>query len=322
MLKKIIIYTPAIVILLFTADILLCFVYPDISALKKENPKKTSFMEYREKEWAEQGLEKEITRKWVPLKKISPYVIKAVIIAEDDKFWKHDGFDYAAMEQALKKDIRKREFKAGGSTISQQLAKNLFLTPAKNPVRKIKEAIYTWRLEHALSKKRIVEIYLNVAEWGDGIFGIEAAARHHYGKHASALTAEEAARLASVLPNPRKFIPSGNSKYVRYRSAGIYRIMVQRGIIIPEYEEVMNAPDESPAETASTDAAEVTSSGIVPPPDSGDQSDDSMHGTEPGTDLPPAATDQNPDPQGSQESPENTWNSGQVDSLPLQIPRP
>jgi monofunctional glycosyltransferase len=266
MLKKAIIYIPAIAILLLVVDIALCFVYPNVSMLKKENPKKTSFMEYREKEWTDQGLDKKIIQKWVPLKKVSPFVVKAVIIAEDDKFWKHDGFDYAAMQQALKKDLKTKEFKAGGSTISQQLAKNLYLTPSKNPLRKIKEAIYTWRLEQTLSKKRIVEIYLNVAEWGDGIFGIEAAARHNYGKHASALGAEEAARLATVLPNPRRFIPTGNSKYVQYRSASIYRIMVQRRIVIPEYEEVMNTPDEVPAETASqAPASEANTAGVVSP---------------------------------------------------------
>jgi monofunctional glycosyltransferase len=302
MLKKIFIYAPAVIILFLIADIALCFVYPSVSVLRKENPEKTSFMKYREKEWAEQGQKREITKKWVPLKKISPYVIKAVIIAEDDKFWRHEGFDYAAMEQALKKDIRKREFKAGGSTISQQLAKNLYLTPSKNPIRKIKEAIYTWRLEHTLSKKRIVEIYLNVAEWGDGIFGIEAAARHHYGKHASALSAEEAARLASVLPNPRKFMPNGNSKYVHYRSASIYRIMVQRGIVIPEYEEVMNAPDESPEDTVSPDtASEATTSGVTPPSNTEGKEtagDISKQDTGNTPDLPVSQPDTQPD-QGS-----------------------
>ncbi len=302
MLKKTFIYVPAAIMLFLIADVALCLVYPSVSVLRKENPDKTSFMKYREKQWAGQGLEKEITRKWVPLKKISPYVIKAVIIAEDDKFWRHDGFDYAAMEQALKKDIRKREFKAGGSTISQQLAKNLFLTPAKNPVRKIKEAIYTWRLEHTLSKKRIVEIYLNVAEWDDGVFGIEAAARHHYGKHASALTAQEAARLASVLPNPIRFIPTGNSKYVRYRSAGIYRIMVQRGIVIPEYEEVMNAPDESPAETATPDAVEATSAGIVPPADTGNQPNPDSLQSEADPGFSPGTADNDQDQHTSRES--------------------
>jgi monofunctional biosynthetic peptidoglycan transglycosylase len=113
-----------------------------------------------------------------------------VLIAEDDKFWTHEGFDYEAIQKAIEKDIKKRKFVLGGSTISQQLAKNLYLTPSKNPVRKIKEAILTWRLEKNLSKKRIIELYLNVVEWGDGLFGIEVAARHHFGKSVSDLTAQ------------------------------------------------------------------------------------------------------------------------------------
>ncbi|HAK89281.1 MAG TPA: monofunctional biosynthetic peptidoglycan transglycosylase [Nitrospiraceae bacterium] len=169
--------------------------------------------------------------------------MKAVLIAEDDKFYRHEGFDFEAIQKALEKDIKKKKFKFGGSTISQQLAKNLYLTPSKNPVRKIKEAVLTWRIESTLSKRRILELYLNVAEWGEGIFGIEAAARHYYGKSASALAPEEAARLASVLPNPRKYNPIGTSKYVENRSRIIYDIMVRRGIVIPEYEEIENIPE-------------------------------------------------------------------------------
>jgi monofunctional glycosyltransferase len=230
--------------LLLVADIAVCFVYPDVTVLKKENPKKTSFMEYREKQWVEKDLDKKITQKWVSFSRISPYMVKAVIIAEDDKFWRHEGFDFIAMQKAIEKDIKKKKFKVGGSTISQQLAKNLYLSPAKNPIRKIKEAIYTWRLERNLSKKRIMELYLNVAEWGDGLFGIEAAARKYYGKPASSLEPDEAARLATVLPNPIRFSPVGNSKYVRSRSAFIYNIMVRRGIVIEEYTEVMSEPQE------------------------------------------------------------------------------
>jgi monofunctional biosynthetic peptidoglycan transglycosylase len=165
---------------------------------------------------------------------------KAVIIAEDDKFWLHEGFDFEAMQKALGKDIKKKKFQAGGSTISQQLAKNLYLSPAKDPIRKIKEAILTWRLERQLTKRKIIELYLNVAEWGDGIFGIEAAAQNHYGKHASELNAHEAAKLASILPNPRRYKPEGTSRYVENQSDRIYKIMVRRGIVIPEYEEVIN----------------------------------------------------------------------------------
>lgn len=223
-------------------------VYPDVSALKKENPKKTAFMKYREREWERTGKQYKINQKWVPLGAVSPFLIKAVLIGEDDKFWQHEGFDYEAMQKAIEKDIKAKKFKLGGSTISQQLTKNLYLSPSKNPVRKLREAIITYRMEKAISKKRILELYLNVAEWGDrGVFGIEAASRHYYGKSASMLNPEESARLASVLPNPRKFDPLGSSKYVQNRSRLIYNIMVRRGIVVPEYEEINEggAPDEN-----------------------------------------------------------------------------
>jgi monofunctional biosynthetic peptidoglycan transglycosylase len=228
------------------------FIYPDVAKLKKSYPKKTAFMEYREDEWQKQGKKKKIVQQWVPLSRVSPYVIKAVLIAEDDKFWTHEGFDYEAMQKAIEKDIKKRKFAVGGSTISQQLAKNLYLTPSKNPVRKIKEAIITWRIEKNLSKKRIIELYLNVAEWGEGMFGIEVAARNYFGKSSSELTAKEAARLASVLPNPRKYNPTGTSKFVENRSDRIYQIMVRRGIVIPEYEEVMSEPQRADEEHQAT----------------------------------------------------------------------
>lgn len=233
----------------------LYFSFPDIESLKRHNPKKTSFMEYREKEWKKQGRKYKIQQAWIPLPQISPYLIKAVLIAEDDKFWSHEGFDYAAMQKAMEKDIKAGKFKAGGSTISQQLAKNLYLSPSKNPLRKIAEAVITWRMENVLKKRRILELYLNVAEWGDaGIFGIEAASKYYYGKSASNLTPEESARLASVLPNPKRYNPLGDSKYVTTRSNLIYSIMVRRGIVVPEYEEVIEQKNtegeiKSPVET-------------------------------------------------------------------------
>lgn len=203
----------------------------------KENPGKTSFMEYREKEWQKDSRKIRINQTWIPLSRISPYLIKAVLIAEDDKFYEHEGFDFEAIEKAIEKDIMQKKIKYGGSTISQQLVKNLYLSPSKNPLRKLKEAMLTWRVEKTLSKKRILELYLNVAEWGDGIFGIGAASMHYYGKPASELTPEEAARLAAVLPNPRKYSPVGTSMYIEKRSQIIYNIMVKRGIVEPEFEE-------------------------------------------------------------------------------------
>jgi monofunctional glycosyltransferase len=231
-----------------TVPIALCFVYPDVPKLIKENPKKTSFMEYREDQWKEQKKKITIRQQWIPLSRVSPYMTKAVLIAEDDKFWSHKGFDFDAIEKAIEKDLKAKKFKIGGSTISQQLAKNLYLTPSKNPIRKIKEAIYTWRIERNLTKRRILELYLNVAEWGEGIFGIEAASRHYYNKTAIELSAMEAARLASALPNPKKYIPTGNSGYINKRSQIIYNIMVRRGVVVEEYDEIIKSP-EVPVET-------------------------------------------------------------------------
>ena len=234
------------------------FVYPNVSRLAKVTPKKSAMMEYRERQYEAEGKKIKLRQTWVPFSRISPYMAKAVLIAEDDKFWHHEGFDFEGMEKALEKDIEKGKFKAGGSTISQQLAKNLFLSPSRNPIRKIKEAILTWRMEHALKKRRILELYLNFAEWGDGIFGIEAAARHYYGIPASALNAEQAAKLASVLPNPHKYSPVNPSRYVQNRSRIIYNIMVRRGIAVPEYEEVMQ-PGQADGQPPSGEDAPQTS---------------------------------------------------------------
>ena len=232
-----------ILILLFFGiiDVGRYFVYPDVNAIKETPPVPTAFMQYREDEWAQQNRDMHITHKWVSMKNISPNIIKAVLIGEDDGFYHHDGFDVKGMENAIERSIKKGTL-AGGSTISQQLSKNLYLSPSKNPVRKIKEAIITWRIEKTLSKRRILEIYLNIAEWGDGIFGIEAAARHYYHKSAKNLTAQEASRLAAVLPNPIRYNPTGNQKYVKNRSRIILKIMKRRGVIQAIYKEVMTVP--------------------------------------------------------------------------------
>lgn len=247
-------------------------VYPDVSKLRRQNPGKTSFMEYREDEYRAAGKKVKIQSRWAPLRSISPYLMKAVLIAEDDKFWKHHGFDKEAIQKAFEKNLESGKFKLGGSTISQQLTKNLYLTPAKNPVRKLKEAIITWRLERTLSKRRILELYLNVVEWGEGIFGAEAASRRHFGKPASALSAEEAAKLAAALPNPRRYRVDGTSRYVERRAKIIYAIMVRRGIVVPDYEEVVATPGDSTPGNAPVPAAETDSNTASPapsPPDNG-----------------------------------------------------
>ncbi len=208
------------------------FTIPDTVWLRHKNPELTSLMQYRLKT-NPKGYH--IKKKWVNLSEISPYLIKAVMIAEDDRFYMHEGFDIEGIKEAIRKDLKKGRFVAGGSTISQQLAKNLFLTPEKTLARKLKEALITWRLEKNLSKKRILELYLNVVEWGPGVFGAEAASNYYFGKSAKELTPEEASRLAAILPNPLKY-KLNDSRYVENRSAFILEIMRKRGIIPPDYE--------------------------------------------------------------------------------------
>lgn len=239
---------------------------PSVSYLKKTNPKKTALMEIREARWAAKGGHRRIQQVWAPLGAISPYLVKAVVISEDDKFYEHDGFDFKAMKEAVEKDIKAGRFKAGGSTISQQLAKNLFLTPTKSPLRKLREAVITWRLEQTLTKRRIIEIYLNVVEWGDGVFGAEAAAQHYFGKSAAELTPMEACRLAVVLPSPMRMNPDGDSEYVARRAEFIYAIMLRRGIIEPEYEDAIIGPDGAPSGPDAATSADSSVESATDPP--------------------------------------------------------
>ncbi len=148
----------SLLLLLIPLSLLYLFFVPDLSSLNGKNPPKTAFMRYREKEWAQEGQRRAIHQRWVPLGKISPFLIKAVLIAEDDKFWRHEGFDYESIRKAIEKDLKAGKFKFGGSTITQQLARNLYLSPEKSLLRKIREAILTWRMEKALPKKRILEL--------------------------------------------------------------------------------------------------------------------------------------------------------------------
>ena len=169
------------------------------------NPQITSFMEIRIEEMRDNDPRAAIQQTWVPYERISPHVKRAVIAAEDDKFIDHEGFDWEGMQKAIEKNQRKGKVVAGGSTISQQLAKNLFLSPSKTPWRKLQEAAITLMLESMLDKQRILEIYLNVVEWGNGIFGVEAAAQRYYKTSAAQLGPAQAAHLAVMLPNPRKY---------------------------------------------------------------------------------------------------------------------
>lgn len=167
------------------------------------NPSTSSFMEDQLQVLQEKNPEAELKHRWVPYEKISVHLKRAIIAAEDGKFLDHDGFDWDALQKAYEKNLAKGRIVAGGSTISQQLAKNLFLSAKKTPWRKLQEAVITVMLETVMDKRRILEIYLNVIEWGNGVFGAEAAARHYYKTTAAALGPAQAARLAAMVPNPR-----------------------------------------------------------------------------------------------------------------------
>ncbi len=158
---------------------------------------------------------------WVPYERISPHLKRAVIAAEDAKFLDHEGFDWEAIHKAMLKNERKGRVVAGASTITQQLAKNLFLSSQRSWLRKAQEAAITWMMERTMSKRRILELYLNFAEWGEGVFGAQAAARHHFGASAAALGPEQAAWLAAVLPSPRRYDRGRTTAYIAERSGTI-----------------------------------------------------------------------------------------------------
>lgn len=185
------------------------------------NPDSSAFMETRLAVMQEKNPEAKLRHKWVPYKRISNNLKRAVVVAEDSKFVMHEGFDWDGIQKAYEENLRKGRVVAGGSTISQQLAKNLFLSTKRTPWRKLQEAVITLMLEKMMSKRRILEIYLNVIEWGNGVFGAEAAARHYYGTGAANLSAWQAARLAAMIPNPRYYDTHRNARGLARRTATI-----------------------------------------------------------------------------------------------------
>ncbi len=172
---------------------------------RDHNPGATAFMDEQLARLQEKDPEAELRHKWVPYNKISPNLKQALIAAEDARFLEHEGFDWEGIQLAWEKNLKKGRIVAGGSTISQQLAKNLFLSSRRTPWRKLEEAVITVMLENMMDKQRIFEIYLNVIEWGDGVFGAEAAARHYFKTSAAGLGPSQAAKLAAMVPNPRYF---------------------------------------------------------------------------------------------------------------------
>jgi monofunctional biosynthetic peptidoglycan transglycosylase len=186
--------------------------------LRTHNPQTTAFMREGLERLREHNPRARLDHQWVPYERISPWLKRAVIAAEDQKFLDHHGFDVEAIEKAYEKNVRHRNVRRGGSTISQQLAKNLFLSPSRSYLRKLNEAMITVVLEHVLTKRRILEIYLNVVEWGSGIYGAEAASQHYFERPASDLSPAEAARLASMLPSPRSYTGDPYTPYLDERT--------------------------------------------------------------------------------------------------------
>ena len=178
------------------------------------NPVETSFMRMRLTDLQAASAKAQLRQQWVPYNRISIHLKRAIVAAEDDKFIDHEGFDWDAMQRALEQNLKQGKVVRGGSTISQQLAKNLFLSDARTPWRKVQEAVITLMLEQVMDKRRILEIYLNVIEWGNGVFGAEAAARHYFGVSAAQLSPEQAARLAAMVPNPRFYDRNRGSRWL------------------------------------------------------------------------------------------------------------
>lgn len=201
------------------------WVFGHIVYWRTHNPSASSFMNEQLARMQQDDPDAELRHQWVPYERISPNLKRAIIAAEDAKFVDHEGFDWDGIEAAFEKNLKKGKIVAGGSTISQQLAKNLFLSSGKTPWRKLEEALITVMLEKTMDKKRIFEIYLNVIEWGNGVFGAEAASRHYFRIGASRLSAGQAAKLAAMVPNPRYYDDHRNAPGLARKTRIIQRRM-------------------------------------------------------------------------------------------------
>ncbi len=207
---------------------------PDVSDLKTKNPKTTSLIRLR---LARSGTKRKaapVRIDWVAFDQIPPLLKKCVLVSEDASFYDHKGVDYAELKASIRRDIREGRLARGGSTVTQQLAKNLYLSTSKSFVRKLREFLIARRLERALSKDRIFHIYLNVIEWGPGVYGVQAAARHWFGKDADGLTLEEMVRLAAIIPRPLRSDPRRNDGWMKFKGRWIADTLQTVGAIGPD----------------------------------------------------------------------------------------
>jgi monofunctional glycosyltransferase len=259
----------------------------DVRALARANPETTGVMRQRDAEASKAGRPARRVQSWVPIAQVSRHLVHAVLSSEDQKFFGHQGVDWEAIEKSAQEDRKQWRLARGGSTITQQLAKNLFFTTHKSLVRKVRELIVARWLEEDLTKRRILELYLNVIEWGDGVYGAQAAAQRYYGKAASTLDADEAAGLAAMIPNPRRINPRVDARRFARAQRRVVWLMAHAGYlsrsglgaeppaepadddepVLPEAEAPAPAPSVPPAETVAkappSDVAET------PPADAG-----------------------------------------------------
>ena len=256
----------------------------EVRALESRNPGKTRLMLQREEEARARKRAGRGRQSWVPLAAVSRHLIHAVLAAEDQKFFGHEGVDWRAIQDSIEKNVEKRRFARGGSTITQQLAKNLYFGTQKTPIRKLRELVVTQWLESDLGKARILALYLNVIEWGDFVYGCEAAAQRWYGKPAAALNETEAAGLAAMIPNPRRLNPQVNAARHERATRRVLWLMAQAGYlgrdaaplgaepppeIVPEDEEAV-PPDVAPTppeESPPPPATPVPELGPTPSPE-------------------------------------------------------
>src|SRR3984893_8649897 len=220
---------------------------PDVRPLASSNPPTTAFMELRDREARAAGKEPRRVQRWLNYERISPSLKRAVLVAEDAAFWQHDGVDYAELQKSIELDWARGQLLRGASTITQQLAKNLYLSPSRNPLRKLRELIIARRLEAELKKARILEIYLNVIEWGDGVYGVEAAAQTYFHRPASTLGPSESALLAGAIVNPRLLNPAHPTSRLIRRQQLILKRM--GGVTPPPAVEIPAPTEPPPAQT-------------------------------------------------------------------------
>lgn len=270
--------------------------FPNVDELATKPPATTAFMEQRKAELRAAGKSDAIAYHWVPYAQISPYLRRAVLVAEDDTFFEHDAVDVKAIEEAIRKDWSRGKWTHGGSTITQQLAKNLYLSPSRNPLRKLKEYFIARSLESHLSKKRILELYLNVVEMGERVYGAEAASESYFHASAGSLSPSQAALLAACLPNPRLMSPAAPNKRLRWRQRMVLSRMKRWGYLF-EKELLTEKKPPAAAPVTETTATIDTALQQVPPTDTATPEPATETTTEPvPTDTTPQ-TDTTPPPE-------------------------